>query len=48
MHMHYEVTYLNYIGDGDCNTFKTIVEKNQNVLKKECIDPMQKRKGSQF
>lgn len=43
-----EVTYVNYIGDRDCKTFKAIVEKNPGVHKKECIDHVQKRMGSRL
>jgi len=39
------VSYKNYIGDGDCKTFKIIVEENPQVHKKECIDHVQKRLG---
>lgn len=28
------VTYINYVGDGDCKTFKAIVEINPSVHKR--------------
>lgn len=43
-----DVEYTNYIGDGDCKTFKGIVEKHPSVKKKECIDHVQKRMGSRL
>ncbi|XP_025271326.1 uncharacterized protein LOC112639965 [Camponotus floridanus] len=42
------VSYINYVGDGDCKTFKAIVEQNPNVKKKECIDHVQKRMGTRL
>lgn len=42
------VTYINYVGDGDCKTFKAIVEINPSVHKKECIDHVQKRMGTRL
>lgn len=43
-----EVKYINYVGDGDSKTFKAILEKNPDVLKKECIDHTQKRMGTRL
>lgn len=44
--------YANYIGDGDSKTFKGIVDaepyENFTVLKKVCIDHMQKRMGTRL
>lgn len=42
------VTYSNYVGDGDCKTYKAIVENNPGVTKKECIDHIQKRMGTRL
>lgn len=46
----YGVKYVNYIGDGDSKTFKSIMDKgpyeNFVVLKKERIDHVQKRMGT--
>lgn len=43
-----DVNYINYIGDGDCKTFKAILEQNPTVKKKECIDHVQKRMGNRL
>jgi len=43
-----DVKYINYVGDGDCKTFKAILENNPDVTKKECIDHVQKRMGSRL
>jgi len=37
------VKYVNYIGDGDCKTYKKIVEQLPYVQKKECVNHVQKR-----
>jgi len=42
------ITYSNYIGDGDCKTFKAVVEQNPSVYKEKCIDHVQKRMGSRL
>lgn len=44
------VKYLSYIGDGDCKTYKDIIEsqpygENITVIKKECVGHVQKRMG---
>jgi len=48
----HQVKYANYIGDGDSKTFKGIVDsqpyENFTVLKKECIDHVQKRMGTRL
>ncbi|XP_071569569.1 uncharacterized protein [Temnothorax nylanderi] len=48
----YQVKYADYIGDGDSKTFKGILDsepyENFNVLKKECIDHVQKRMGTRL
>lgn len=48
----YNVRYGNYVGGGDSKTYKGIVDSNpyQNldVKKKECIDHVQKRMGTQL
>lgn len=48
----HDVKYANYIGDGDSKTFKGIVDakpyENFTVLKKECIDHVQKRMGTRL
>ncbi|GAB0089480.1 hypothetical protein DMENIID0001_040250 [Sergentomyia squamirostris] len=43
-----EVIYLNYVGDGDAKTYKSIVEENPEVKKKECVDHVQKRMGTRL
>lgn len=46
------IRYSSYIGDGDCKTFKGIVEshpyENFTIKKKECIDHIQKRMGTRL
>jgi len=48
----HDVKYANYIGDGDSKTFKGIVDakpyEDFTVLKKECIDHVQKRMGTRL
>jgi len=48
----HQVKYANYIGDGDSKTFKGITNakpyENIIVLKKECIDHVQKRIGTRL
>lgn len=48
----YQVKYANYIGNGDSETFKGITDakpyENVTVLKKECIDHVQKRMGTRL
>lgn len=46
------IKYSNYIGDGDCKTFKGITDAQPYddiiVRKKECIDHVQKRMGTRL
>lgn len=49
----HEVKYLSYIGDGDCKTYKGIVEsqpygENITIIKKECVGYVQKLLDSRF
>lgn len=37
------VTYINYVGNADCKTFKAITEINPGVTAKWCIDHVKKR-----
>jgi len=41
-------TYKNYIGDGDTKTFKSLLQQDNEVRKKECINHVQKRMGSRL
>jgi len=44
----YGVKYVNYIWDGNCKTYKKIVEQLPYVQKKECINHVQKRMGNRL
>jgi len=48
----HQVKYAYYIGDGDSKTFKGITDakpyENFTVLKKECIEHVQKRMGTRL
>ncbi|KAL7290650.1 hypothetical protein TKK_0015411 [Trichogramma kaykai] len=48
----HKVRYAKYIGDGDAKTFKGIIDskpyKKFNVVKKECVDHVQKRMGTRL
>lgn len=48
----HKVKYAQYIGDGDCKTFKGILDaqpyENFIIRKKECIDHIQKRMGTRL
>lgn len=48
----YSVKYINYIGDGDCKTFKGIVDSAPygeiELKKKECVGHVQKRMGNKL
>lgn len=48
----YEVRYANFIRDGDSKTFKGILDSEPyesfTVLKKECVDHVQKRMGTRL
>ena len=49
----HQLKYVNYIGDGDCKTYKGIVDSQPygldiTILKKECIGPIQKRMGNRL
>lgn len=41
-------TYKNYIGDGDTKTFKSLLQQDNEVRKKEYINHVQKRMGSRL
>lgn len=40
--------YKKYIGDGDTKTFKSLIEQNAEIEKKECANHVQKRMGSRL
>ncbi|XP_071574866.1 uncharacterized protein [Temnothorax nylanderi] len=44
----HDAKYSNYIGDGDTKTFKALLQQDQEVSKKECINHVQKRMGSRL
>lgn len=47
----YAARYVNYIGDGDCKTFSSVVKSNPYsvpVSKTECVGHIQKRMGSRL
>ncbi|CAK9801634.1 hypothetical protein ANTPLA_LOCUS2879 [Anthophora plagiata] len=45
----HQMKYVNYLGDGDSKTFKGVIDakpyENFTVLRKQCIDHVQKRVG---
>ncbi|XP_011685002.1 PREDICTED: uncharacterized protein LOC105448233 [Wasmannia auropunctata] len=41
----HDAQYKTYIGDGDSKTFKALLQQEQQVEKKECINHVQKRMG---
>lgn len=44
----HNATYKNYIGDGDTKTFKALLEQDEEIQKKECVNHVQKRMGSRL